>query len=283
MLKLALGTVQFGLPYGINNKTGIPSCSEIENILKYAKQNGLNILDTASAYGNVEEKLGRILLNNFKIVGKFSKVINPKELEEQLKKTLDDLKSKNLYAYLAHSSKDLIKNPTLWEYLIKKKEEGVVNKIGVSLYNPIELDELEKINIFPDIVQIPFSLLDRKFESILPYLKQKSIEVHSRSVFLQGLYFKPLNNLPPKLFPLREQLNQLLNLSNEFELPIRELALKFVLENRNIDKVVIGVDSLSQLKENIQIVKSPILPNKLIAKVNCIKVTDLDLLNPANW
>ena len=171
----------------------------------------------------------------------------------------------------------------LWEYLIRQKEKGIINKIGVSLYNPLEIDELEKVNIFPNIVQVPYSLLDRKFESKLPILKKKSIEVHVRSVFLQGLYFKPLDDLPTKLFPLRSQLNEILKLSKEFKVSIHELSLKFVLNNEFIDKVVIGIDSIDQLKENLKILRSSALPNDLINKIKDIKVTDVSLLNPANW
>ena len=283
MIKLALGTVQFGLPYGINNTSGIPSSLEIKNIFKYAFSQDLNMLDTASAYGSVEQKIGELKQNNFKIVSKFSKVGNVKELESQLNKTLTDLNINNLYGYLAHSSLDLIKNPMLWEYLISQKDKSIISKIGVSIYNTSEIDQMEELNIFPDIIQVPFSLLDRKFESIFPRMKEKSIEVHVRSVFLQGLYFKPLHDFPTKLFPIRNQLNEILNLSKKFDLTIRELALKFVLDNKFIDKVVIGVDSIDQLKENIQILKSAPLPIDLINKIKDINVTDTNLLNPTNW
>jgi aryl-alcohol dehydrogenase-like predicted oxidoreductase len=281
--KLAIGTVQFGIPYGINNSIGIPSSSDVKEIFKIANQASIDTLDTAHLYGDAEIKIGQLAEQKFKIVTKFSSVKNKEELNIELMTSLSKLQLNAIYGYLAHNADTLIENPSLWQALKKAKENKLVEKIGYSLYSTQQLEKLLDLHFIPDLVQLPYSLLDRKFEHFLPQLKKLGTEIHVRSVFLQGLYFMDVLNLPAKLQPLKSNLQQLKNYCKEFNIPIASLALNFALTNNSIDKVVIGVDSPLQLQQNIDAVKLWKHHQQLIDYVHKIEVINKELLNPINW
>lgn len=283
MEKLALGTVQFGTPYGINNQKGIPDDKEIIKIFELAYQRGIRLLDTAQAYGIAEEKIAQLSKHNFKIVSKFPEVENKKELSEQISASLQKLNTNFIYGYLSHNADTLIKHPHLWETLVKRKCDGTIEKIGYSLYSPDQLEELLKLDLIPDLIQVPYSLLDRKFESYFPGLKKMGTEIHVRSVFLQGLYFMNPSDLIEKLYPLKRSLDQLHAECRKYNISIGALALNFVLENQYIAKAVIGVDTSLHLEQNISTVEAWKKNPEIIKRVNQITVTHKELLNPANW
>ena len=282
-MKLAIGTVQFGIPYGINNPTGIPSDGEITKIFTLANHAGIKILDTAPAYGNAEEKIAQLSNDQFRIVTKFSSVASSNELKKQILNSLEKLKLKCVYGYLAHNASNLIEFPELWTLLLQAKQEGIIKKIGYSLYSTEQLEKLLDLNLVPDLVQLPYSILDRKFEKYLPQLKKSGTEIHIRSVFLQGLYFMKSSNLPQKLEPLKSNLEELHTCCEKYNISVGALALNFVLENPYIDHVVVGIDKSSQLEENIKMIQNWQQNKELIEYTSQINVTQKELLNPANW
>tara|TARA_B110000003_G_scaffold32686_2_gene30392 strand:+ start:2158 stop:3009 length:852 start_codon:yes stop_codon:yes gene_type:complete len=280
--KLALGTVQFGMKYGINNFSGVPNDKEVSNILDFAYKNGIQTLDTAISYGNSQERLGQLLKDSFQIISKFSGVCNYTDLDNELTKSLFLLKTNNICGFMFHYANDLIENPKLWNFLEKLKRSEKIKKIGFSIYNKNELNDILNLGLIPDLVQLPYSVLDRRLENSLIKLKNLGVEIHVRSVFLQGLYFKKTNNLPKKLLPLKPYLEKLNNICIENNISISELALNFVKQNKNIDKIVIGSDSVSQLKENISVMSHDLEPD-LIKSIKEINVIEKELLNPVNW
>jgi len=282
-MKIALGTVQFGLKYGINNHSGIPTLEEINSIFRLAKAKGIKVLDTASAYGDAEEKIGILNLGDFEIVSKFLDPSKNKSIKIQLDEALSKLKINSIYGYLAHNADFLIHDCRLWEELVEEKANGFIQKIGYSLYTVEQLETLLSKEIIPDLVQLPYNLLDRKFDFFLPQLKQMGVEIHIRSVFLQGLYFYDVFNLPTKLLPLKKELEQIQQIANDFNESIGSLALNFVYQNPNIDKVVIGVDTLTQLENNIANVSNWKGGSEAICLINQIEVISSELLNPSNW
>lgn len=281
--KLTLGTVQFGLNYGISNQHGVPDDAELQAILKLAKQNEIHMLDTAAAYGNAEERLGLNVRNQFDIITKFPNVGSEKELEKQLKISLDRLKTDHIYGYLAHNADLLIENPGFWNILQEAKSQNKIQKIGYSLYHPEQLHQLIALNCVPDLVQLPYSILDRKFENELSILKKMGTEIHVRSVFLQGLYFMDIGNLSVKLQPLQPALQKLLSFCADENVTVAEAALNFAVSNPEIDKVVIGVENAAQLQNNTDMVAGWKSNPGLFSKINTIDVEDKALLNPANW
>jgi len=281
-----LGTAQFGLDYGINNIVGKPKEEEIFSILDFALHNGIKHLDTASAYGNAEEVLGRYFKlrgeEKFKIITKFS-FSEKTNLTECLHDSLKKLNLNSVDTILFHSYSDYNNHRNqLNEFIVTNKKKHFKH-LGVSVYTNGEIEGLvDDVNI--DIIQIPYNLLDNNNlrEKSFSLIKSKGKKIHIRSVFLQGLFFMPPNDLPINLISLRESIQELNNLCVEYGLDVRQLALSYVMNNNLIDGILIGVDSLTQLMENIASVNSE-LSDKIINRIDSIKVADKELLNPSTW
>lgn len=282
-MKLAIGTVQFGLNYGINNKNGIPSDLDISEILDISLKNNINYLDTSISYGNSEERISKLASNKFKIITKSNNVKSSEELTLSILSSLSTLETESMYGFLFHNADNLIDNHDLWNILVKFKNEKKVNKIGYSIYETKQIDYLLDNGFIPDIIQLPYSLLDRKFEKYFMKLKKLGTEIHIRSVFLQGLYFMNNKLLPQKLLPLKKYLDNIESICDEFNISIGELALNFVYENKFIDKIIIGVDSSTQLNQNIQMIKKWNNKNDINKLISKITVKEQHLLSPVNW
>ena len=260
-----------------------PSLEDINNLICYARLNKIIMLDTANSYGEVESKLGKIGIYDFDTVTKISVLKGQSnKIENLVKISILNMKLNSVYGCLVHNPQELLKDSKIWEALKKEKEKGIISKIGYSVYEPEVLNRLLEKNMFPDIVQLPYSILDRKFERSITFLKHEKVEIHVRSVFLQGLYFLELNKLPITLKPLKKSLTKINNICKINSLSMLELCLSFVSKNNNIDFVVMGVENLEQL---IQV-------NDFFQKGNKLKTVDdstLDfsfdqkLLNPTNW
>jgi len=275
MSKLVLGTVQFGLQYGVNS-AGRPSEDTVKSILSEAAKGGITTLDTSSAYGNSEEILGECITSDetFKIVSKYPKGEIP--VGEMFNGSLKRLKVEKLYGYLLHHFEVYKNNPRVWDDFMVLKESGKVQKIGFSLYSPEELELILKNNSPFDLIQVPFNIFDKKFQPYMKELHEKGVEIHVRSTFLQGLFFKDRGALPEKLQPLKEYLLQLDEFSIQNGLSISELALNYNLQNPYIDGVLIGIDNVEQLKMNLASIKDTPIDIE-------IEVKEQELLNPVNW
>lgn len=271
--KLVLGTVQFGCQYGINS-AGRPDVNTVGIILDEAFTSGITTLDTSSAYGNAEEILGNCGTKRFKVVSKFPR--GTASVDEKFNQSLSLLKRESLYGYLLHHFEVYKNNPAAWDEFRKLRERGSVEKIGFSLYEPSELELLLKDKVDFNLLQIPYNLFDRKFEPYLRELHQKGVEIHVRSTFLQGLFFKDRDTLPQKLLPLKPYLEELDGYSTESGLTVSQIALNYNLQNPCIDGVLIGVDNVAQLKENITSIKD------VQISLN-INVKEKELLSPVNW
>ena len=134
----------------------------------------------------------------------------------------------------------------------------------------------------PDLVQIPYNILNQKFEPYLEKLKSLNTEIHVRSIFLQGLVFKPLFKIPLQLYSLKPALREINELCESLGLTKLELLLGFVLNNPNIDFVVVGVETKNQLEEIFKAQERDIIKAKR-NKIRAIYVKDNKLLNPNNW
>lgn len=270
--KIGLGTVQFGLSYGISNKGGQTPVAEVAKILATAKSYKIDTLDSASAYGNSEEVLGQNELSSFKMVSKFMPVSIGGSLSLQLEDSLNKLGLDFLYGYLAHRPMDILEHPEQWEDLQNLKESGKLKKIGFSLNDPVELEQLLKEGYFPDLIQVPFNYFDRRFEVLIKELKNKSCEIHTRSSFLQGLFFIA----PEKLDDFFKEIKPILKDIQKIE-ALNGALLKFSLEKTFIDKVIIGVENETQLVGNMENIETaPNLP-KLKQKITN------NILIPSRW
>jgi aryl-alcohol dehydrogenase-like predicted oxidoreductase len=287
MSKIILGTVQFGLVYGVNNQKGKPTSNEIKEILDFAFESKIKILDTAEAYGNSQERIGEYLKkrnNKFKIITKYSRLRNdlPSNIIDRVKNNLEILNVDNLYCYMFHNFNDYISFFNFFkEDLLFLKSNGLIKKIGVSLHSNEEISEVLK-NDNIDLIQLPFNLLDNSNQrkEILIKAKKKGIEVHTRSVFLQGLFFKDSNEINGKLNEIKDDLNKIKGIVSKEDM--NDLALNYAYSKEYIDYVLLGVDSVDQLKSNINTIKNCKTEN-FNQEVDNIVVKNNLLLNPANW
>lgn len=270
---IVLGTAQFGLDYGISNKNGKPSRLIIERILNEAYSQNIQYLDTASSYGDAENLIGQFNQGRFEIISKFMPEKDEGLLEEQLHKSLNNLQTNKIYAYLAHRPTEIIKNPKIWENLIKFKKKGLVDKIGVSFDNHEEYTQISNLKIQLDIAQMPFNYFDNRFEQAALNLKSSGCEIHSRSTYLQGLFFIKSNKLSPFFSSVKHILKELqLNYGDELKLVL----LKYVLNLPYVDKVVLGVENDKQLRENLK--KSHFnLDEKLTVEI------EKKIIQPSKW
>ena len=281
--KLILGTAQFGLNYGINNVYGKPSEQTVGSLLDYARTKGILILDTADAYGDASQIIGRYhqTRQKFSINTKFKK--GTSDLSAQLDASLKALNIDYVNVYFFHEFKDFISYPSVRNQLDELKKNGKIKKTGLSVYDNNEF--LEAINSeYIDVIQIPFNLLDNysKRGDLIMLAKKKGKELHVRSVFLQGLFFKKVSNLPLKIRPLGYYLNVLHKLADEINVSIEQLALGYVLQHSEIDNVIIGVDTMDQLKHNIEMIENKISED-IVKKIDKINVKETTLLYPKNW
>lgn len=281
--KLVLGTVQFGLDYGINNDTGQVPLTEVTEILAYCKESGIEKIDTAAAYGNSEEVLKSSMgvEGNFKIISKLPPQVQPEEFLSEIRGSLSRLDINCLYGLLFHHFPDFQNNPEPFLPRIHQaKRLGIVRGIGYSLYHESDAEWLLSQDFDVDFIQVPFSLFDRRFEKYFPEFKAKfKTEIHVRSVFLQGLYFLTPDQLPEGLKVFKHPLSDLRVFADQISVTVGEIALTVPLLNDMIDGVVIGIDNINQLKKNLEILNH--------ITMSCLdypfKEIDPFFLNPANW
>ncbi len=287
MAQLALGTVQFGLDYGISNKHGRIKWNELENMLDFAFANGITLLDTAAAYGNSESLIGRYFSGkkgpNFNTVTKIAEC-EKDDIEQCFTDSLKRLEYNSIYGLLFHNYKALSIDYSKWNVLEGLKRNGSVEKIGVSLYHPSEWIDLLTQNIVPDIVQIPVSIFDQRFIPYFSEMKEVGVEIHVRSVFLQGLYFVDADKLSDFFKPVKDSIIQLNAVSGSSGLSVESLCLNFVNSYKEIDYIIIGVDSLDQLKLNLSL----LLENKqkfleIENKLKRMKIEDERMVLPYLW
>lgn len=251
MNKIALGTAQFGLDYGIHNKQGRIPKREAFEILEYAASRGIEILDTAPTYGVSETVLGEFLggrPGEFNVV---SKLPAGAKNVQALKESLERLRTDVLYGYLVHDFGSFLEYPSVWNDLIQCRESGQVRKIGFSLYYPRDFDVLREMQICPDLIQVPYNIFDQRFAVVFPALKEDGVEIHVRSTFLQGLLLKTAHELDEQFVEIRPKLARLQALAAGAGVSVSTLCLSFVLGNPSIDQVVVGVDNLDNLRQNL--------------------------------
>lgn len=285
-MKLAIGTAQLGMDYGINNPAGRVSLPQVRGILETGAEAGIDMLDTAIAYGHSEERLGEIGVDCWKVVTKIPPV--PEDVADtrewilrQVRGSMERLHVANLYGLLLHRPEDLLgrHGSRIRDVLLELKGEGLVLKVGVSIYEPAILQPLLDVARL-DLVQGPFNVLDRRLSSSgwLEELKLAGVEVHARSVFLQGLLLMPIAEQSrrfPCWAPLWRHWSAWLAATDQ---TASAACLGFVAAFPGIDRVVVGVDSTAQLRELVKLsacVRPGIPPG--------IESYDPDLINPSHW
>jgi aryl-alcohol dehydrogenase-like predicted oxidoreductase len=284
--KLILGTVQMGLAYGINNTIGKISLENSHDILEYAFDNGIKILDSAEAYGSAHQIIGSFHKKNkkkifeviTKLPHKFDDAIN-----DRVSSYLVDLNVTQLHALLFHCFSSYKENINSFKVLTDLKANGKIKYIGVSVYTNEEIEAV-LLNDEVDMIQLPFNLFDNLNlrRDVLRKAKSKGKIVHTRSALLQGLFFKDISSNNITIKSLKKELLQLSNITKKRKVSIVKLALNYCLEQKTIDNVLIGVDSKKQLEDNLRVVGQR-LETSIVDDINNIKITNSNLLNPSLW
>lgn len=287
MQKIILGTVQFGLNYGINNSKGKPSFDECCEMFDKSFDIGITTLDTAEAYGVAHKIIGDFHKLNpfkkFKIITKIPHGLILDDLQSKVEQYLKDLEIESIEVLMFHSYDTYIENYNKIDKFESLINKGFIKSIGVSVYTNEQIESL-----FADkritVVQLPFNLFDNvnKRGEVIEKLKLSGKVVHTRSAFLQGLFFKETNNLSSFFCPLKEELKKLNELSEKYNVSISKMALAYSLKQNNIDQVLIGIDSIKQLEDNFSAFQYQ-LDEKLILEINAINIENDELLNPALW
>ncbi|WP_316346929.1 aldo/keto reductase [Desulfuromonas acetoxidans] len=254
---LGLGTVQFGGAYGVSNTKGIPTVDQVANIIAEARKMGVEVLDTAALYGTSEDVLGMQDLSGFKVVTKTPRFavsrilqVHCDELLDTFQRSLNRLNLDSVYALLSHHADDLLApgGELLWESMLEIKQRGEAQRIGVSIYDGSQLDNLMQKYSF-DIVQVPINVFDQRLiqGGQIERLRAAGVEIHVRSVFLQGLLL--MDDYPSYFEPVLPDLNRLKSAIREEGLTPAQAALAFVRDLPGVDVVLVGVADVAQLRE----------------------------------
>lgn len=288
-MKLGLGSVQFGMGYGISNQQGQTAVDEVASILAVAQRNNIRIVDTAALYGTSEEALGMVMPtgHTFRIVTKTVRFDDPsitlhdaELLECSFECSLQKLKCPSLYGLLLHNVKDLLVSGgnLLYERMVTLKGRGLVSKIGVSVYTPEEVDRvLDAYEI--DLVQLPVNVLDQRLITggQLKKLKAARVEIHARSPFLQGLLLMEPESLPPFFDSVRAHLKTYRAFLAKNAISPVQAAVGFATAVDEIDAVICGVNNHLQLEE---LCAAPALNNM---DFHQFAINDNTILNPSKW
>lgn len=296
-MELCLGTVQFGMDYGIQGKKKppLPDCLEM---LDYAVHNGVDAIDTASAYGDAENVVGaffeknRTVRQTIQLISKFRPNLLDDVSEEQyypiMKENLEEsfrhLHTDYLDGYLLHSAR-YVYNDAIIETLLRLKKEGYVKFVGVSVY---ETDEA-KTGILRDnldFLQLPFSMLDQRMlhEGVLALAEARKFHLHSRSTLIQGLVLMEPDKIPPflrdKAAPILKKVD---SICKKTGLTRIQIALGFVKRQKAVSRLVFGVRNLAQLKEDIFVFQQN-LSNDVINELE-LQFSDIsaDIVMPSLW
>lgn len=284
--RLALGTAQFGMNYGVANRSGQVSRHEVSEILSLAKAHGVDTLDTAMDYGDSEACIGACDARGLHIVTKLSGL--PDDVADvetwvraKVAASLARLQVKSVRGLLLHRPHQLTESrgPALARALTGLKADGWVEKVGVSIYSPTELDSVRQAGPV-DLVQAPFNLIDRRLQTSgwLDRLHRDGIEVHVRSAFLQGLLLMPRASIPDKFKPWATVWDTWHLWLADHKASPAQVCLGFVRSHPQVDKIVVGVDSLAQFQQLIDASQAA-TPTDWPAT----GVDDEALVNPSKW
>lgn len=296
-MKLCIGTVQFGMDYGINNQKR-PTLDDSIKMLDYATQNGIDNIDTAFAYGSAEDVVGAFLnkktikRDKLFVISKFKPNeldnVKPenyqKVIEENLEKSLKRLGTDYLDSYMLHSSRYAF-NDEILEALYNVKKSGRIRHCGVSVYYPNEAKKCINSD-FVDFMQLPFSIFDQRManEGVFDLAANvKNTQIHSRSAFIQGLILMSENDVPEFLSGAKPIIRKIDTLCNKHNISRIKLALLFVKQFATMSHLVFGVDNIEQLKENIRIFEEDFSKDILEEIALEFKNIDTNIVMPSLW
>jgi aryl-alcohol dehydrogenase-like predicted oxidoreductase len=291
--KLCLGTAQLAMNYGISNVSGKPSLDQSRAIMRFALENGITAFDTAPVYGDSEKILGRCLSE----IGKEAVVISklprldwrpgregiPSQIQESLKASLSNLLVVRLPICLFHEFRDMSAQESLaLRVMLSLKEAGWVEKIGASIYTPVEAEACLR-NPDCEIIQVPFNAADKRLleNDFFRRAKEKKKIVFIRSILLQGLFFK--QDLPADLQDFEGFRQRVETIAEKEGMSVMELVFRYALSFEDVNSVIIGVDTIGQLRQNVEIVRKGGLPPALVEAITSLGTAPEYIIDPREW
>jgi aryl-alcohol dehydrogenase-like predicted oxidoreductase/spore coat polysaccharide biosynthesis protein SpsF (cytidylyltransferase family) len=292
--QLTLGSAQFGMPYGVANTSGMPPADEVARIIHTAIDHGVTHIDTAQLYGESESRIGAALAGKWRsrveIITKLRPIetedagVARLETERSVMRSLKALRSDRIETLLLHRAvnRDTARG-AVWQRLLDLKRKGLVGRLGISVQ---DREEFDCASADPDVelIQIPFNLLDRRWESRVA--QRENLTIYARSVFLQGL----LTGMPAAKWPVAgidtaDLIRKLDDLARELgRRSVADLAVAFVRAQSWIDSLVIGVETGAQLSENLErFATAPLGPEDIETVKRRLPSLPDQLLNPAQW
>jgi aryl-alcohol dehydrogenase-like predicted oxidoreductase len=285
-MRLALGTAQFGSQYGVANDSGQVTSDEVSRILHEAGDAGIDMLDTAMTYGNCEEILGLMGVQDWRVISKIPALPSSVDkIEEwlmgQVNGSRQRLGLKQFDSLLLHAPLDIVgvRGAEYVRSLNRLKEEGLTRSVGYSIYSPSDLNVLLPV-FTPDLVQVPFNIIDRRLlnSGWMGRLVDYGIRIHTRSTFLQGLLVMSTESMPPWFNRWQSIWGGWFEACSQLRVSPLELALGFVLAQPFIERVVVGVDSHTHMKQILDAARytgPDVYPE--------IESEDLELIEPYRW
>lgn len=259
-MRLSIGTAQFGMKYGVTNAGGRVPEEEVARVLELAHRSDVADLDTAFGYGDAEEVLGRVLERTglalgFRVVTKIPKIgdMGVDVPREAFTMSRERLRLQNVYALLLHDAEDLLgpRARENFDFLSAMKRQGLARKIGVSVYDGEQIERiLDRFDAI-DLVQVPINVFDQRLLAggQLARLKSQGVEIHARSIFLQGALIGDPESLPARFEPFRGRIRAFQAAARAVGLTPQAVCLGFVRECTPVDVAVVGVESLAQFEE----------------------------------
>jgi N-acylneuraminate cytidylyltransferase len=286
ILKYILGTVQFGLKYGINNETEMPTQEQVFSMLSYAYDCNIKCLDTASGYGVSEEIIGKFTKETGKRFDICTKYSGKGNLLLELENSLSKLNIERVYLYYLHKYDDC-KNEAILSELRECKKKGVIEKIGISIYTPDELRFIiENMSDVIDVVQIPFSIFDcTRWINITKLAQESGIEVFCRSIFLQGVLFMKQNDDFIVTYNASRHIEYVQELCKKYNTTIENLAFSFCKCFSQLTGILFGCDTVEQLKNNIDTINNQIHIKYQDIEDIITSMSDINmkLIDPREW
>lgn len=295
--RLGLGTVQFGQAYGINNTTGQVSFDQVCAILSLAHEHGITFLDTSRSYGSSETVIGKALREikeDFTICTKLDLPRDYKELDDarliqevdaSLHASMEALSLEKIPLYLLHTYDYYTwKNCLIWHRLLDWQQKGFITDLGISIaHGPHEaMDALMDTTV--SAMQIPFNALDQRWNTSGFFAQKQHVRVITRSAYLQGLLLMNIEPAAQKIPLAKPYLTRFHDMAHDWGLSVKELAFLYVLGKKEIDVTIIGIDTLGQLKENIELLSRPALTDSQIMMIEqAFKNVPIDIVNPSLW
>ncbi len=292
--KFGLGTVQFGLDYGFTKRK---SQEEVNSILKTADDNDITLIDTAREYGDSEEKIGNFIenyKNNFVVATKLRLIddftglnynLLKSKIYDSVEESLEKLQLNKIPILQLHQTvEEIYNNDDFWTVINQLKEDNLIDLFGVSVYELPETEFImENYGNAVDFFQVPYNIFDRRFDDIQDKLTEKNIGLVTRSTFLKGVIPCSIEEIPKGLENIKPYKEDLLDLANDCDVSVAELATVFVYYNNYINSTILGVNSPEELENNINSIDK--FDKNILDNIDfgSLRINDDYLIDPRKW